>query len=131
MGIILGAVVFVILGVLIVLRNVWARRKHQLPDLEPFREIRADNNEKRGGTRAAEEMPGVRDGQEILETQLSTLQKQLEDLRGAVSHSYAPPRAMEQNEILQARIRMLERELQSHGGVGDADQPPPQYLDRY
>ncbi|KAJ7212724.1 hypothetical protein GGX14DRAFT_393613 [Mycena pura] len=119
-GIILGAVVSVIMGVLVVLRTVWARRRHQEPDPEPFHEISADNNRKRGVTRAAEKMPGVQEEQETLSTQPSALQRY-----------YAPPRVMEQNEILQARIRMLERELQSHRGVGDTDQPPPQYLDRY
>ncbi|KAF7353987.1 hypothetical protein MVEN_01085300 [Mycena venus] len=60
---------------------------------------------------------------EDLSLQLHTLQRQLEELQGAVGHS------SNQNEILQARIRFLEGELESQMSEGSSYQPPPGYME--
>jgi uncharacterized coiled-coil protein SlyX len=133
LGIIFGAVAFVILGVFLVLRAVRISRKEEidshLEKLEPF--SRSDGGIRRDRSLSETEVdqaPGNRDRQEYLEMQLRTMQKQLEDLRGVVTH--APDRAEKQNEILRARIRRLELELQSYR-EGGSDHPPPRYLDQY
>ncbi|KAJ7121498.1 hypothetical protein C8R44DRAFT_853095 [Mycena epipterygia] len=129
-GIVFGVVALLILSLFLVLRARRARRKLQVaPNVDAFIGLHAD-----GGGMQQVQLPMrqnngapskavIQDGQGYLAMQLRTLQKQLEDLRGAVDHG--PDRAMEQNEILQVRIRMLERELESQGTV----EPPPQYLD--
>ncbi|KAJ7135694.1 hypothetical protein C8R44DRAFT_768870 [Mycena epipterygia] len=130
LGIVFGVVALGILSLLLVLCARRARRKLRVaPNVDPFIGIHADGGgmqqvqlpmrQNKGATSKAV----IQDGQGYLAMQLRTLQKQLEDLRGAVDHG--PDRAMEQNEILQVRIRMLERELESQGEV----EPPPQYVD--
>lgn len=124
-----------ILGVFLVLRAVRINRKEEtdshLEKLEPFPSL--DGGIRRDRSLSESEISvgqasGSRDRQEYLETQLRTMQKQLEDLRGAVTH--APDRAEEQDETLHARIRRLELELQLQR-EGGSDHPPPGYLDQY
>ncbi|KAF7352152.1 hypothetical protein MVEN_01178400 [Mycena venus] len=127
LGIVFGVVItLVILTIFLVLR---ARRKRPAEaNLDPFTRIHTDENKiQRPPPSTMHQTKGLVsnavDGQAYLSMQLHTLQKQLEDLRGAVDHG--PDRAAEQNEILQERIRMLQRELEARGGV----EPPPGYLD--
>ncbi|KAF8218133.1 hypothetical protein K438DRAFT_1952968 [Mycena galopus ATCC 62051] len=128
LGIVFGAIVtLVILAVLLVLR---ARRKRRMDsNFDPFVRIQTDKNTgiqqlpppTMHQTKRSLSDPVPHDGQGYLVMQIHTLQKELEDLRGAVDHG--PHRAMEQNGILQERIRMLELGLQ--GRV----EPPPGYLE--